>query len=241
MVDSRMFLPITIVCLCVGGLIYYILPWLWGRYARKRLGDACTRRRMLVLTFDDGPGNRLTPKILDMMAAHGVKANFFLLGRNIAGREEILRRIAAEGHEICSHGFDHLHAWKVWPWQSISDIKQGWQAIDQSLGVRKGVYPFRPPYGKLNVFSWLYLLLKGIPIYYWTVVSGDTWEGDKRDSGMASRVLEEKGGAVVLAHDFDRSEGLVDKMVLESTECLLATAQKGSFRIVTMSELCRNN
>jgi len=87
----------------------------------------------LVLTFDDGPGSRLTPAILDILAEHKVKATFFVLGRSIVGREEIVRQIADQGHEICSHGYEHLHYWKVSQLRTTKDIKQGSSAINSVL------------------------------------------------------------------------------------------------------------
>lgn len=60
----------------------------------------------LHLTFDDGP-SEWTPAILDLLAAHDVKATFFVVGQNVAGREEIVARIAAEGHTVGNHTFTH--------------------------------------------------------------------------------------------------------------------------------------
>ena len=118
------------------------------------------RKNILVLTFDDGPGNRLTPAILGLLTEYNAKATFFLLGRNVVGRESIVKQITASGHEIGSHGYDHLHHWKVSPVRAIIDIKRGWQAIDDALGRQSRTYPFRPPYGKMNLASLLYVWAK---------------------------------------------------------------------------------
>lgn len=235
-------LYIIVVSVVFGAVYLYAgIPFIFNRLMRLVLRQKTVKSKALVLTFDDGPGFRLTPLILDMLNTFNVKATFFLLGRNILGREDIIRRIAAEGHEICSHGHEHLNYLRVSPSRSIRDIRNGWQEIDSVLSVKKGKYAFRPPYGKLNLISLLYLLVNGIPIYYWTVVIGDTWASNKRDSQTASRILIERGGAVVLAHDFDRSDDTVDGMVLESIESLLITAQKESFRVMTISEVLKTN
>lgn len=60
----------------------------------------------IALTFDDGP-SEWTPRFLDLLARHGARATFFVLGVNVQGREDVLRRIVAEGHEIGLHGWDH--------------------------------------------------------------------------------------------------------------------------------------
>jgi len=228
---------IFITCIFTVVFLYIGAPWLHGRCLRLLLRQKAIRDKALVLTFDDGPGNRLTPILLDILAENNVKATFFLLGRNIAGREDIVRRIAEQGHEICSHGYDHLNYWKVSPFRAISDIKRGWQAIDKALGKTDLVYPFRPPYGKLNLFCMLYLLVRRVPIFYWTVVCGDTWPVGRRDSRRAALIARKTGGAVVLAHDFDRTDDSINKMVLDSIGLSLSTAKDEGMRIMTLYEL----
>jgi peptidoglycan/xylan/chitin deacetylase (PgdA/CDA1 family) len=188
------------------------------------------------LTFDDGPSTRLTPAILNLLAENNAKATFFILGRNIAGREEIIRQIAEQGHEIGSHGYDHLHYWKVSPMRSIRDIKRGWQTIDAALGVEHRRYIFRPPNGRLNLICLLYLLAHQIPIIYWSVDSGDTWA--KQPAPQIIALLAKKaGGAVSLAHDFERSDDGEERQVLEALSDVLRMAKTEGMRILKVSEL----
>ena len=179
----------------------------------------------------------MTPRILDLLAEHGVKATFFLLGRNVVGREQIVGQMATQGHEICSHGYDHLHHWKISPVRAIRDIKRGWQAIDNAIGAQSRTYSFRPPYGKMNLISLLYLWVKKVPIIYWTVDSGDTWPAGKREVHRVAVSARIDGGAIVLAHDFDRSTNEIDHYVLESLRLSLAAAKKSGMRICTVSQL----
>lgn len=227
----------TVIALVVvlAAFGYVGLPLAYERYARRRLDRRAKRFHALVLTFDDGPGSCLTPAILQTLAEHGTKATFFLLGRNIAGREEIVRRIAREGHEICSHGYDHLHHWRVSPVRAIKDIKRGWQAIDAALGASEKKYPFRPPNGKLNLITLVYLVVRRVPIAYWSVDSGDTWLV-RPDADHVKSVVE-RGGAVVLTHDFDRTDDRVSRLVIDSTRTALATARKMAMKTLTYSQL----
>ena len=216
---------------------YYAVPWLIGKYLRYMLRMKTRSSGSVCLTFDDGPGGRLTLAVLDILAEYKVKATFFLLGKNITGREEIVRQIAEQGHQICSHGYDHVHYWKLSPLRAISDIKRGWRAIDKALGRKEGVYPFRPPYGKLNLFCLLYLWFKKVPIFYWTLVSGDTWSVDKQDSHRVSSIVNKSGGEVVLAHDFERKNERTNNMVLDSLRLTLSVAKKIGMRVTTLSTL----
>src|SRR5436309_13262384 len=67
----------------------------------------------IAITFDDGPSATLTPKLLDILAAHHIKATFFVLGEMVAEHPEILARAAREGHEIASHSWSHPNLAKM--------------------------------------------------------------------------------------------------------------------------------
>lgn len=220
--------------------LYVGVPWLYGRFARMLLKRKARKNNALVLTFDDGPGYRLTPAILNVLGENNARATFFLLGRNIEGREAIARQLAAGGHEICSHGYDHVHQWKVSPFRALSDIKRGWKAIDDALGTERHKYPFRPPNGKLNIVCLLYLLFLQVPIVYWSEDSGDTWSV-KPQTDRVALTAGKAGGAVSLAHDFDRSDDKTDRFVLESTRAALAMAQERDMCILTVSQLLNDD
>lgn len=181
----------------------------------------------------------MTTALLDLLAKHKAKATFFLLGKHIPGREAVVQRIAAEGHEIGTHGHEHLNYWKVSPLRALTDVKRGWQATDAALGTNKGIYPFRPPCGKLNLICLLYLWIHRVPIVYWTFDLGDTWPLDKQDSQRVAALVEESRGAVVLAHDFDRINEDVNRMVLESVQSLLRQAREKRMLVLTVSQFLR--
>lgn len=217
---------------------YFVIPIVHSGLSRFQLARASARHGVLVVTLDDGPGSSLTPEVLKLLAAHGATASFFPLGRNIEGREDLLRRIVAEGHEICSHGYDHLDHWKVSPFRAVSDIKRGWQTIDAALGVASRVYPFRPPEGKLNLVTLCYLLWKRSSIVYWTVDSGDTWTGGApRDSHKPAMAITERGGAVALYYDFDRRDPRTREFVIESLGHALDAAEAAAARYTTVTDL----
>jgi len=204
--------------------------------ARVSLGRRARGQKALVLTFDDGPGSKMTPAVLGMLAQSNARATFFLLGRNIPGREAVVRQIAEHGHDICSHGYDHLHYWKVTPLRALADIRRGWQAIDTALETRRGTYTFRPPHGKLNIVSLLYLLVKRVPIVYWSVDTGDVWN-EKPDRQRLATLLGQTGGMVCLAHDFDRSNESAGQLMLESLRMVLSAAEKNGMQVLRVSDL----
>ncbi len=203
---------------------------------KRKVGKA----KALVLTFDDGPGTRLTPAILNILEKYNAKATFFLLGEHIQEHKEIVRQIAEQGHEICSHGYKHMHYWRESPFQALADIKKGWQTINTVLGAKRSKYPFRPPHGKLNIICLFYLWMRRVPIVYWTIDVRDTWPPEKRDGQRMVLRIKKAGGAVTLAHDFDRSDDTTDRFVLESTRSILTMAKQSDLQMLTVSQLLEN-
>ena len=213
------------------------VPYVHGKYSRFVLKNNAVTSGTVIFTFDDGPGDGLTPAVLDLLDKHNTKATFFLLGRNIAGNEQIVKETSKRGHEICSHGFEHLHYWKISPLKAVRDIKRGWQAIDTSLEQSCGKYPFRPPYGKLNIICLLYLWFMRVPIIYWTVDSGDTGLVDNRDEHKAAKIIGKMNGGIILAHDFKRSNQEEENFTLNSIKLTLEETEKKNLSTMTISEL----
>jgi peptidoglycan/xylan/chitin deacetylase (PgdA/CDA1 family) len=196
--------------------------------------------KAVVLTFDDGPGSRLTPAILNILERYNVKATFFLLGKNIEGREVIVQQILSKGHEIGSHGYEHLHYWKVSPFRALADIKKGRKILAMMSGTNGNKYPFRPPHGKLNLVCLLYLLIHDIPIIYWTLDTRDTWSRVYRDKNRITTLAKKAGGAVTLSHDFDRSDDISERFVVKSIQSILTMTQQSDLQTLTVSQLMEN-
>lgn len=218
--------------------LYIPLPWLYGRIIRMKQKRKAVVNHNIYLTFDDGPGTRLTPQILKILKENDdIKATFFLLGRNIPGREEIVKSIINAGHTIASHGFNHLNAWKVTPWKSISDIKMGWNALSTVLSAKEIKYVFRPPCGKLNLMSLLFLWIYKVPVVFWTVDCLDTWPECKRNVDCAANKLRIEEGGIMLFHDFDRATDQMDGYVLNALNAVIKTGKNLGLNFSTINKL----
>jgi len=218
--------------------MYVGMPYLYMGLLRRLQAIRVARGRSIVLTFDDGPGHVLTPAILALLTEYRVKATFFVLGRNLEGREDILQKVVAQGHEIGSHGQDHLHSWRVSPLRALADVRRG-QSKVRSLLRREGIVPFRPPYGRMNLFVLLYLLLTRTPICSWTLDTKDTWDCREWDINQIKATLRQRQGFIVLAHDFDRSTDEVNDYVLGALRSVLDYAKHNRIPIRTMGETIR--
>jgi peptidoglycan-N-acetylglucosamine deacetylase len=214
--------------------ITYVSPWLWRRYRVIRMGRKAGKNRLLALTYDDGPSAEVTPRLLDLLQQRGARATFFMLGRNAHQSPEIVDRVAREGHTIGCHSDEHVNAWKAMPWKAIQDIDDGYGRL------AKWIDPnalFRPPNGKMTIFTWASLLRRRAPIVWWTIDSGDTHSAMPGASEVAERVRRNSGG-IVLMHDLNRAQARND-FVIEVTAALLDVAAREGLEVVPVGELCQ--
>lgn len=210
----------------------YVAPQLARLVQERNLRRCCAATRSLVLTYDDGPGRHLTPQLLDLLEAHGVRATFFPLGFRAEASPFLLDRAVAAGHEVGCHGFGHIHAWRHWPWQAISDMSHGYHALARWAGTTGA---FRPPYGKITLPTWVSLCMRGATLGWWTVSSRDVAACHALPQVVVETVVQH-GGGVVLMHDFDRSAEEA-QYVLSLTELLLQCARREDLRVCRLCDL----
>jgi peptidoglycan/xylan/chitin deacetylase (PgdA/CDA1 family) len=189
----------------------------------------------LALTYDDGPGPRLTPRLLDLLAESDAKATFYVLGERAQAAPGILDRMIAEGHEVGCHGFAHVNALAAPRAQATGDVERGYAALERWVG---GEAAFRPPYGKLRPATWRLARRRGAPIGWWTVDSRDSLLPEP-DLGVVLEEIGHDGGGVVLLHDFDRGAGheAREEFTLTATAALLDLAGARGWRVTTQGAL----
>lgn len=229
----------TLITLCVFlalGLVHLVVPRLVLQAGRRRLREACRKRRAVAITFDDGPGRLLTPLVVKRLAEAGVPATFFLLGNNVRGNEDIVEEMLKHGHEIGSHGNLHAHHIWSWPWVGLVDTRDGWRRLNDMTGGTAHVIPFRPPYGKLNMLSLLWVIWHRTPVAMWTHDGYDTRSGTDSVPEDLAESIRRTGGGVVLLHDFDRSLPNAAQQVLAKLDAVLKLRQEG-FAFVRVTEL----
>jgi peptidoglycan/xylan/chitin deacetylase (PgdA/CDA1 family) len=107
-----------------------------------------TSKPVLALTFDDGPHPELTPRLLDLLRAEGVRATFYVVGKNVEAYPEIARRIVAEGHEIANHSWSHPALPSLGAARLNQELESTSAVIERVTGRRPT--NMRPPYGALN-------------------------------------------------------------------------------------------
>lgn len=217
---------------------WFAVPVVLRRRQVARLARACAARRAIVLSYDDGPGEAVTPALLDLLARRGVRASFFVIGREAGARPGHVARLLSEGHEVGNHTQDHRNAWKSPPWVPVPDIRAGRRSLDR-LGVPPG--PFRPPFGKMTPATWIETWRTGQSVAFWTVDSRDSWEIPLAVPAVLG-LLEARRGGVVLMHDRDsppraRPEHDHCRHVLALTEAIIDFADHNGFVILRLCDL----
>jgi peptidoglycan/xylan/chitin deacetylase (PgdA/CDA1 family) len=180
-----------------------------GRKFVRRIGDriltplgsingAVGTSRAVALTFDDGPDPTVTPCLLDLLRERGVHATFFVLTDKVALHTELVRRMAAEGHEIALHADRHERLTLV----SVREARRriiGARDLLQSV-VGRPVRFFRPPFGAQSVATYLVARACGLDVVVWGPYAEDWVESAPEE--VATRGLKElKAGDVLLLHD----------------------------------------
>ena len=182
----------------------------------------------IAMTFDDGPSAKLTPQLLDLLAARHIKATFFVLGENVAEHPDIIARAAREGHEIASHSWSHPNFAKM----SLEGIRSQLQRTDDAIASAAGTRPtlFRPPYGSITPYEkeWIHDQF-GYDIILWDV-DPDDWKRPG-PAVVRSRILKEtRPGSIVLSHDIHAG-------TIEAMPSTLDELEAKGFKFVTVSEL----
>ena len=155
----------------------------------------------IALTFDDGPDPRWTPTVLALLRQHGVKATFCLVGVHVVAHPELVRRIAADGHTLCDHSWDHDEALRSKPAAAIrADLLRTYDAIERASGGVAPVY-FRAPGGNWSPRVVAVARELDLRPLGWTVDPRD-WQRPQ-PAAIARSVLTATrgGGDVVLLHD----------------------------------------
>jgi peptidoglycan-N-acetylglucosamine deacetylase len=218
----------------LAGSAIYFSPWFWRQYRMNRVRRELVENRVLVLTYDDGPSQAFTPQLLDLLENRRARATFFMLGRHARQHPQIVDRVIKGGHDVGCHSDQHLHAWKALPWEAVADIDAGYEKLSPWIAANA---MFRPPYGKMTLPTYLSIRRRGAPVWWWTIDSGDTHQALPTANQVADR-LRREGGGIVLMHDLDRAQPR-NSFVLELTATLLDVAQKESFQIKPLRELCQ--
>lgn len=196
-----------------------------------------TDRKVVYLTFDDGPHPPETERVLDVLRERGARATFFLIGSKVSGNEAVLRRMLEEGHALGLHTYSHAGTFPLLSFDKMmADVNEGKRAVESVAG--RKISLFRPPFGVTNPTIAKVVRTLRLQTVGWDVRSFDTMfckssehfckssEHSCKQSGysckqsghdwyvpVVERIMKQvRPGSVILLHD--RLDGASDLLAL---------------------------
>ncbi|HXZ78915.1 MAG TPA: polysaccharide deacetylase family protein [Terriglobales bacterium] len=192
--------------------------------------------RQLALTFDDGPNDPYTHRILEVLARHSVRATFFVIGRFVKQRPQIAREIRRAGHIVGNHTYSHPNL--IFQSQSKlrRQIRDCERAYEDAVGEKLAPL-FRPPYGGRRPAVLRTLRSLALTPVMW---SASAWDWRLKSAGEIERkvVSQIRGGDVILMHDGGHTEFAVNRVAtVEALDRLVARYLGEGYRFVTIPEM----
>lgn len=170
----------------------YKYRWWMRLFSPHLIWRIPTRKKEVFLTFDDGPSEFITAKVLELLKQHDAKATFFCLGKNVAYHPDLFSQIKEEGHLVGNHTFHHISGWNVSPERYIGSVNKCESVF--------GSYFFRPPYGKMT-WKQISKLKERFKLIMWTSLSGDFDKSIPTSEILIDLKSTLKKGAIIVFHD----------------------------------------
>ena len=158
-------------------------------------------RKVVFLTFDDGPIPEATPFILDTLDRFDVKATFFMVGDNAAKYPHLLDEVRMRGHQIGNHTYNHISGARHTPWTYLSNIVKANELFHTKL--------FRPPHGWIGMVQYRVLRYCGFKVVMWDVVTRDYSRLLTADDVVNNVKRFTRNGSIITLHDSLKS---IDKL-----------------------------
>lgn len=194
------------------------------------LYSVATSARVVALTIDDGPDALTTPPILDLLQRHGAHATFFIITSRVAGNESLLRRMAADGHELGNHLFRDEPSIKLPPEEFERQLLEG-DALLSEFGAVRWV---RPGSGHYDA-----RMLATVAQHGYRCALGSVYPFDPqiRWSWFSRRFIlgTVQPGSVIILHDW----GSRGRRTLQTLSKVLPELRERGYRVVTLTELER--
>jgi peptidoglycan/xylan/chitin deacetylase (PgdA/CDA1 family) len=190
--------------------------------------------KQLALTYDDGPNDPHTLHLLEVLARHDVKATFFLIGRYVQQRPDIVRELVAAGHALGNHTLDH----PLLIFKSEAEIRRQLEDCNRAITDAVGSPPklFRPPFGGRRPAVFRIARSLGLEPIMWNVTGYD-WDAPPADQIVRKVSRRITGGNVILLHDGGHlSMGADRSQTVLATERLIANYKSEGYQFRTITE-----
>lgn len=168
------------------------------RVADTPLPPAGPADPVVAITFDDGPHPDFTPKVLEILRQHNVKATFFVLGSQVEKYPDLVRQILADGHVVANHTYMHPRLTRLDEAGFAAEIDRTQDIIESVTGTRPTC--LRPPYGDSDPTVVARLAARGLTPVFWTADSDD-FAKPGANTIVEHSLLNLGNGSIILMHD----------------------------------------
>jgi len=188
-------------------------PWYYRIFFPGTEWRIPTNDKSVYLTFDDGPVPEITPWVLDVLDAYGIKATFFCVGDNVRKHPDIFRMVLDRGHHVGNHTFNHIQGICSSSKNYLKNVTKAAEWIESDL--------FRPPHGHMRA-SQLVRIKKTFRIIMWDVVTRD-YSPHMTAQGVTNVIKKyTRNGSIIVFHDSLKAIGRIEEALPNAIEWLLA-------------------
>lgn len=191
--------------------------------------------KQIALTYDDGPNDPHTLRLLEILAKHDVRATFFLIGRYVQQRPDIAREVIRSGHVVGNHTFSHPLLILKSNTEVCKELQQCREAVQDAVGGHSNL--FRPPFGGRRPGTLRIARELGLSPVMWSVTGYD-WNAPPAaviERKISNRV---RGGDVILLHDGGHKQMGADRtQTVLATDHLISRYQREGYEFVTIPKM----
>lgn len=188
-------------------------------------------RKLVALTFDDGPSAKFTPIILDVLRGNHARATFFVIGSRIGKFPGLINEECREHHQVANHSFDHQIMTGFSDKRIHDELSHTQHAIEEVTRTQQPLM-FRPPRGRINKRIVLVAEADHYTIVMWSVESGD-WANPGVQAIVDTVLSHVKNGDIILFHD----QGGNRRQTVDALKHIIPALQERGYSLVTVSDL----
>ncbi len=207
-----------------------------GQWFGRTIASGAKGTKQVALTYDDGPNDPHTLRLLEVLAKHNVRATFFMIGRYVQQRSDIARAVSQAGHVIGNHTFTHPLLTFKSPAQTRAELVDCRKALTDAIGTHSNL--FRPPFGGRRPATLRVARDLGFEAVMWNVTGYD-WNAPPAATIEKKVERQMRGGDVILLHDGShRGMGADRAQTVIATENLIQHYKDRGYEFVTIDSLC---
>ncbi len=222
------------VAAAAGWAAYHSMaPWAQG-FGETFVGGP-TAAKQIALTYDDGPNDPHTQRLMEVLAEHDVRATFFVIGRYVERRPDIVRELLKAGHVLGNHTFTHPHLAVSGAVETRNQLEECQRAVEEATGESPRL--FRPPFGGRRPHTLRIARSLGLDTIMWNVTSWD-WKAPPAAKIVGTCSRQMRGGDVILMHDGSHIAMGADRwQTVVATHLLIESWRAKGYEFVTVPEM----